>query len=297
MKKILFISLLLISVNYSIYASAKTITTITPLQPPAAYGNYPNCSYDSYPKVGQLEQTIFNTTFANEDIYSRLNRIETKIFRRTNSNIDLSQRVDVITQAIEPSAMYNIPLDNLARIEYKLFNRSYVNDDVETRIIRLEKEMLGAMQQGELDERYQVIAEASKHYNAFPPDNYIGNQPFQSFSSNSRPYQSYQNQYLASNNFGAQKGIFRNLISALTGGVLGGGTLTGFTPPITDPYGSYCSAPYMNNMNNSYAPNNWMQNLFPGSSSGFNDAMQTNTGYSNFTKNTGSGSGVHVLYD
>lgn len=293
MKKILFVSLLLTLININMYADAKTITTITPLQPPVAYGNYPNCSYDSYPKVGQIEQSIFNTTFANEDIYNRLNRIETKIFRKTNSNMDLSQRVDIITQAIEPSSMYNIPLDSLARIEYKLFNRSYVNDDVETRIIRLEKEMLGAMQQGELDERYQVVAEASKHYNAFPPDNYVGNQTFQSYPSY-KPYQSYQNPYLASNNFGAPRGMLRNMLSALTGGALGGGALTGFTPPITDPYGSYCSAPYMNNP---YRPNNWIQNLFPGASSGFNDAMQTNTGYSNYSKDTGSSSGVHVLYD
>lgn len=284
MNKKLLVSISLMLLNSSITTYAYQVTTITPLQPPIgngnSYPNYQNYQNDSYPKITQIEGVIFNRTFVNDDIYNRLNRIETKMFKRTNPNMDLAQRVDIITQSINPASMSNIPLDSLAKIEYKLFNRSYVNDDVETRVIRLEKEMLGAMQQGELEERYAVIASAAKHYNAFPVDNYNGN---------NQQYQKFQQPYIASNNTGGGGGILHNVLSSLIGG-----TLTGFTPPITDSYGGYCSSPYMNNP---YTQNNWSQNLFPGSSAGFNSALQTNTGYSNYSKNYGTGSGAHVIYD
>lgn len=263
----------------SMSAYAYKVTTISPLLPTNGFGNnYQDYQNDSYPKITQIEGILFNKSFANEDIYNRLNRIETKMFRQTNANMDLAQRVDIIAQSINPSEMYNIPLDNLAKIEYKLFNRSYINDDVETRVIRLEKEMLGAMQQGELDERYQVVASAAKHYNAFPPDNYNGDQT----------YQRIQQPYIASNTTGG-KGILHNVLSALAGGAM-----TGFTPPLTDPYGNYCSSPYMSTP---YNQNNWMQNLFPEGGAGFVDYNRTNRGYSNNTRNLGSRSSVHVLYD
>lgn len=287
MKKILFISVALILMNFNFSAYSRTVTTITPLRPPLSNGaDYQSYLNDSYPKITQVEKAIFNKTFVNEDIYNRLDRIENKMFNQTNPNMDLAQRVDLITQNINPSVMCNIPLDNLSRIEIKLFNRSYVNDDPETRVIRLEKEMLGAMQQGELEERYEVVANAAKHYNAFPVDIYNnGNKALQS-----KGYQQYPQQpYIASSNVGGGTGIIHNVLSALTGGAL-----TGFTPSLTDPYGSYCSSPYMTN--NPYQ-NNFGQSQFPGSGAGFSNAMKTNTGYSLYNKNYGTGSGVHVIYD
>lgn len=282
MRKILFISALIVlanSLNFEVEAA--TFTTIAPLQPPLGYGG--NYQYDSYPKITQIEGIIFNRTYSNEDIYSRLDRIESRIFRRTNPNASLSERVDFISQNINPESMTNIPLDNLAKIEYKLFSRSYVNDDPETRVIRLEKEMLGAMQQGELEERYEVVASAAKHYNAFPTEGYGTTNPYRH-----QYQQPYQQPYIASNNVGGTKGILKNVMSALTGGAL-----TGFTPPMTDQYG-YCNSPYMNQ---SYPQNSWLQNIMPNNNSGYNNYMHGNNGYYNDTRNYCTGSGAHVIYD
>ena len=275
MKKLFYtaVILTLVSGATSIATPVRTVTTITPI-PNMGYGT--NYGFDNYPKVSQMEQIVFGMTFQQEDIYNRLSRLESRIFNRTNQNLDLAQRMDIITSQVAPTSMYNISPNELASIEAKLFNRTYVNDDPETRVIRIEKEMLGAIQPGDLNERYEVIAKAAKHYNAFPANTYVT--------------QGLQQPYIAAANTGGGKGLLKNILSTLVGGAL-----TGFTPPITDPYG-YCSSPYINAP---YGTNTtgWSQGLFPGSGSGFNDYMQSNNGYYNYNKNYGTGSGVNVLYD
>lgn len=261
------------------------VTTITPLPPQDNYG------YNSYPKVSQVENILFKQSFDNEDIYYRLNRIEQKMFKKTNTNLSLAERLDYVISRIDPAQMYNIPLDGLAKAEYKIFNRQYPNDDLETRIIRLEKEMLGAMQSGNLDERYEVVASAAKHYNAFP---YTDQQPFgqQPYTYGNTMANGTSNAVPSST--GGVKGVFQNILGAMIGG-----TLTGYTPPMYNNPQNYNSSYYQNsNYPNSYYPsNNWSQNLIPQNSAGFNNYMQSNRGYYNSNRDYGSGSGVHVLYD
>ncbi len=283
MKKLIS-TIVLFSLASGISCVASPIRTVTTISPLPALNNIGNYQYDNYPKVTQLEQLVFGQTYLGEDIVNRISRLESRVFNRVSQNMDLSQRVDILSAQISPASIYNIPENQLAAMEMKLFNRVYGNDDPETRVIRLEKEMLGAVQQGDLKERFNVVAQAAKHYNAFPAQDY-------NYNGNSN---ALLPQYLANANTGTGKGnIFKNILS-----MMAGGALTGFTPPISDPYG-YCSSPYMNTpygLNR----NTWgqQQNLFPGSNgAGFNNYNQSNTGYYNYNKNYGTGSGVNVLYD
>lgn len=279
MKRIFITFAALLTLN--IPTLAYQVTTITPI--PQSNAGY----YNSYPKITQIENMMFNRGFENEDIYSRLNKIEQKMFNTTNPNASLSERVDNILGKIDPGALYNIPIDKLSQIENKLFARTYSNDDTETRIIRLEKEMLGAMQGGDLEERFQTVAEAAKHYNAFP---YQEQQPYYG-------QQTYSPNMATAANTGGVKGIFKNILGAMVGG-----TLTGYTPPIyNNSYAYNNNNPYYQNSvyPNSYsAGNNWGQNYLPQSnSSAFNSYNQSNRGYYNKDTNYGTGTGVHVLYD
>lgn len=301
MKKLLLLCILSVAISPSCFAddTVRQVTTFTPL--PNQYSNYgytvdPNVGY---PRVTQIESAIFKRTFQNEDISRRLDRIESKLFNHTNSAMDLSSRVDLISQNINPATLANIPLNNIARIERKLFGRSYDGEDPEARISRIEKEMLGATQSGSLEQRFMTIATAAKNYNAFP--------------STTNPLAQAGQVYNYNNSGG-----FKNALKTFFTGYANG-TMTGYTPPIYDPSGYYnnynnyayqTASPYTTSYTNSpyttsyqttspyYASQNpYMTNRFGSSGYGYNDYMKTNTGYYNYGKNIGSGSGVHVLYD
>lgn len=272
-----FTLLILILLIFCSCANARTATTITPLP----IGNPFAQDYESYPRVSQIESTLFGRNFENENIYYRLERIERKIFRRTNSNLNLSQRLENILAAVTPTQNINIPINELARIENKLFARTYPQDDIETRVIRLEKEMLGAMQNGDLEERYQVIASAAKHYNAFP---------YQTNNYQDNAYQAYQQDaYNSAGNSTGTKGFFKNIL-----GIVAGGALTGFTPPLYNyPNGNYNNYGYPS----TYSGNAYNSGFWPQTSNGFSDCYSGNNGYRNTYRSYGTGSGVNILYD
>ena len=120
--------------------------------------------------------------------------------------------------------------------------------------------MIGAMQQGNLRQRYSVVKTAAKHYNAFP-EQYARNSAFT------------PNAYYSST---PKKGLLTKLVDFLAGG-MGMGTMTGFTPPLYDPYSQFTPG--------AYGSGAGMQDYYMGSNGGF---------YNN--KNIGSGAGVKVFY-
>ena len=76
--------------------------------------------------------------------------------------------MDNITKNMDSGVMYNISNNDLVKLERKVLGRTYEFDDTESRITRMEKEMLGAMQSGNLKSRLETIKTASKHYNSYP---------------------------------------------------------------------------------------------------------------------------------
>lgn len=262
MRKQLFIVFaLLIAANPSF---AYKVTTFQPLAP--AYQNLANAqgAYENYPKIAQVEAILFNRSYDGQNIYNRLSRIEQRLFKRQFKNMPLASRVDNILANVDEGQMYGISTRDLAKLESRIFGRTFPTDDSDTRITRLEKEMLGAMQQGNLRQRYAVVKNAAKHYNAFPqqtarnsaftPNNYYNQAPKQSILTR----------------------ILDNVVGGFGLGSMAGGSMTGYTPPLYDPYSQYNQS-------------------IPGAGAGMQDYfMGNNGGYYN-NRNIGSGAGIRIL--
>lgn len=233
-------------------------------------------NYTTYPKISQLENIIFQKTYENEDIEKRLERLEKKTCARSFTGADLAWRTDNIISHIDQSELYNIPSKDLAFVEKKILGRSYKKDNLENRLTRLEQKMLGAVQSGKPDERYQTILTASNHYTDFG-----NNTP--SFG----------------NTIGLTQGNgLKNTLQNIFGSMFNNGYMTGFTPPISSydynvPYGfSPNYGPYgprmpyyspYHNYNRGYGNN------------GYHRSIRTNTGYYNSFGQTGSGCGINIL--
>lgn len=229
---------------------------------------------ENYPKITQIEYALFKRAYEKQNIYTRLSRIERKLFKRNYNNLPLASRMDNITKNIDSGVMCNISNKDLIKLEKKVLGQTYEGDDTESRITRMEKEMLGAMQDGDLNTRLETITKASKHYNSYPE--IVQSQtiyPQQSY------YQSAPMGYYSPSNYGYWNtrtnqtgigGFFRNLIGSAFNGY-SGGTMTGFTPPIYDPY-------------NRFAPG-----------MGVIDEYRSNTRSYINNRNYGTGSGVRIL--
>lgn len=229
---------------------------------------------ESYPKITQLEENIFKRNYEKENIYSRLTRLENRIFRKSFTGMPLASRVDNLLANIDTGIMYGLSSKEIAKLEMKVLGRTYLNDDTESRITRLEKEMLGAMQGGNLKERYETVKTASKHYNSYPEiaqsqvvypqRSAYGYSPYTGYNPNTRRYV---------NQGGGVSGILQNIAGRIFGD-FGPGTLTGYTPPIYDPYNPYG---------------------FNSSGMGQQDYCYGNAGGYMRNRNIGSGGGVRIL--
>ncbi len=257
MIKKIFISLVLFSVISPAHAyKVKTFKPLMPmdiqtLQPQVqdALGSANNAqvvsSSSSYPKITQLELGIFRKSYEREDIYSRLTRLENKVFRRSFTGMPLASRVDNLLTNVDMGLMHGITNRDLSKLEMKVIGRTYPNDDTESRITRMEKEMLGAMQGGTLKERFETVKTASKHYNSYPEivqsQTVYPHYAMGGFGYSPQMQSSYSGNYrgFGQPTFGGVNGLVQGLIGRLFGGFSGAGMLTGSTPPIYDPYNPY----------------------------------------------------------
>jgi len=253
----------------------------------------------AYPKITKLESIILNKTFEDDDIEHRLQRLEKKTFSRIYSGSDLAWRVDNISRKIDQSELYNIPSKDLANLEKKILGKSYKKDNIENRLARLEQKMLGAMQSGKPDERYQTIQTASNHYIDF---NNAIESSLNSFNANS------------TQPTGGIKNAFKNVFHTITNA----GSITGFTPQIS-PYGY--STPYgfdhrygtfgprnpffsHNPINNNYGPHFYHNHRKPIINrvsspyqrySPYNRPTTSANQFYDYNTNYSSGLGVHIL--
>ena len=252
-------------------AFAYKVTTFQPLQPvsrlpvPATTANQLSrrTTHENYPKISQVEGILFHRTYEREDIYNRLNRIEQKMFRRKFSGMPLASRMDNILANVDEGMMYGISSRDIAKLESRVFGRTFPQDDAETRITRLEKEMLGAMQGGNLRQRFQTVKTAAKHYNTYP----------EIAARNSAFSPNYYNSPRM------QRQSFLGKFLDYVAGGFGMGTMTGFTPSMYDPYSQF----------GGYSQYN------PGNGAGMQDYYMGNTGGYYNNKNIGSGAGVRIL--
>lgn len=232
MKAKKFFLVIVLSIFVTQPSQAYKVKTFQPLQiAPLQVQNEEPTLTENYPKITQLEINIFKRTFERESIYKRLARLEHRLFKSEYPNMPLASRVENILANVDAGVMYNISEKELAKLEIKILARTYPNDDTESRITRLEKEMLGAMQSGNIKDRFETIRVASKHYNSYPE-----------IVQSQNAYQSYgMNHRFNSRGFG---GFMQNFLGAILGN-MNTGAMTGYTPPIYDPYNPYAqTTPY-----------------------------------------------------
>lgn len=278
MKRTLILCLLFILSNNLGYCATTFFPPLQPITQDAFQDNSDTNSITSLPdpfarpannnysEVSKVEQSIFGRSFENQDISTRLSRIERSIFSRTYSNVPNSQRIDNIISNFNQINKYpNISQNELSKMESKIFHQAYKNDSTPRRVERLEQQVLGATQSGDLTSRYKTLLIASKAYNQ-------SNTDYANISPNTITQ-------------GRWKGLggLSNYMS---------GTMTGFTPPIT-PYGYN---PF-NNFNNVY--NSYTRPYTNGysSSSGYGNMPGRNTGYREYNgvENCNTGVGVTIL--
>lgn len=219
--------------------------------------------------VNRIEQSLFGRSFGNQNVASRLSRIEKSLFNTTYPSAPVTQRLDnVISNFNQLNKYPNISRNNLSKMEAKVFGQSFPQNSTDRRIERLEQQMFGAVQGGEMIARYKNLLTASKNFNA---DNIIS---------------SYYPAPLGAPRLRNVLGNFNNM----------GGNMTGCTPPI-DPNCDY---------DNDFASNGNMGGNAPfasfggGGGSGIYRGYGTSNGPFGYSSgesfnNYGSGAGVHIL--
>ena len=201
-----------------------------------------------YPKINEIENSIFGQNFSNEPIEIRLNRIEQKLFKREFSSNSLYDRMEKIVKNVDEASVSSNDKKTLASLEKKFFGKNYTNDTIQTRTLRLEQEILGAAQNNSnnLSKRIEMLKTASN--NSYSP---VQNYGF------------YNNQGLKNK----IKNAFNNTR----------GTMTGFSPSC-DPYFNNF-APNFNKYWGQNSSQNYYQNY------GQNYAMVPNMNYQNSMSN------------
>lgn len=228
----------------------------------------------NFPKINDIERVLFGKVYSKQDILLRVARIEKSIFSVTYPNMVLSQRVDNILMNFNQMNQYpNISKNTLLKMESKVFNQNFAQNDIETRIEQLEQKVLGTVQSGDLNTRYETLKAAISGYKSNNPSAYNNDYVQSQMMSMSMPM----------SNQNGRRGI-GNILSSMLGG---GGCMTGFTPSI-NPYVNSGYNNYSNNvMNyaNSCGPNNY----------GYYNGNRTNRGYSDAFSSFGTGTGVTIL--
>ena len=122
------------------------------------------------------------------------------------------------------SKMFN----KLNRLERKIFNRSFNEDSIENRIVRLEEQIFGTIQSGDLVARYNILQKAVPRY--------------RSYTSQS------VDPYCVAPNATNWRGLAGSLGNFFNNSFMG--YPTGITPPIMPMYNTYTPDFYRGNFSN-----------------------------------------------
>ncbi|MFR1673180.1 MAG: hypothetical protein ACLSWI_09580 [Candidatus Gastranaerophilaceae bacterium] len=222
----------------------------------------------TYPKITQIEKTILGRTYEHQDLDLRLNRLEKSVFNKTYPSMSYDERVNNIIVNYNTNSTSDINLNNLSRIESKVLGRNYAFDTPKSRVERIEEKMFGAVQSGNISERFETIKHASKNYKSYSA--YANQDPYGTCYQNS-------NRGYAAPPVVSTTGI-RSMLGSM-GNYLWGGYPTGYTPQMDPAYMDYFEAERA------------MQN----GGSGEEIDMRSNTGYYRSNTQRQSGMGVTML--
>lgn len=229
------------------------------------YANY------EYPRITEAEKTILGRTYEKQELGLRLNRLERSVFNKTYPTMSYEQRVNNIIVNYNGNTNTEIPLSALTRLEEKVMNKNYSFDTPQVRIERLEERMLGASQSGNLRERYNKLAQASKSYDRQMASKYPQYSQYSGYSNS--PYGNGSQYYSPPIVAG---GGWRGMLGSM-GNYLLGGCPTGMSPQMDPAYMDTFEAERY------YGDGGESTNI------------RTNRGYSNSNIQRGSSTGVTIL--
>lgn len=171
----------------------------------ATYRNYPNYNRGYYPRY--FRPNPYRQNYYNNPPVIYRNTVNRKSSNEKNISGDFS---------------------GLDRLEKQILSQNYNYDSVETRLERLENNMFGAVQSGSLQDRIELLQNASKSYKAYSPN--------QDYAYNNSYYPYRAPIFTGSTGSNWKNMLWGNFRNQLTG------TPTGFTPAMDPAYMDYFEA-------------------------------------------------------
>ena len=110
-------------------------------------------------RLSDIEKTVFGKDYQKQDLNLRLNRLEKSMFNKTYPNMNADERIDNLYAGYN-NQVKSVAPEEIAELEKCVWGRSYGNDSAETRVSKLEEEVLGAIQNGDLSKRIETLEQA-----------------------------------------------------------------------------------------------------------------------------------------
>lgn len=175
----------------------------------------------NYSRITEIEQSLYGKTYQGQNIANRLSRIERSLFNKSYPSSTNLQRLDNVVSNYNQINRYpNISTNVLSKLERQAFNQTYPQYNTQRRLERLEQQILGATQSGDVNARYELLKTAARNYH---PQSYAASDTNSLLNSMARNT--------------TRRGMLGSLGGI--GGIGGmGGVMTGFSPPI-NPYSAY----------------------------------------------------------
>ena len=206
------------------------------------------------------------------------------------------------TRTVTVKRTSNLNSGQLSKIERKVFGRTYVGDDATNRLQRLESNVYGAIQRGDERNRLTRLSSATQNYSNKYPEYAYNNSYYNYNNYYNNPYYNRYTPYRPYNRLPRLRNVIRNLRN---------GSLTGYTPPLSNSFNNSMSSSlgnylgynntqnsyynpgfgYSNSQNsyynNGYSWSNNYQNPFSGSTySTYSNPQNTNIYYTSTNGNT-----------
>ena len=185
----------------------------------AKQGFQPLMTANAFNRISQTEQTILGQTYENQRVDLRLERLEKNVFNRTYPRLSYEQRLNNIII----NYRNNNAISGLNKLEQKVFGEIYNSDTDESRISRLEQEVMGTVQSGNLVSRYKNLQKiVPTYYHSNRVVNHSAGLPVMRTGGGWR----------------GLAGSFANFLNSYSTGYP-----TGYTPQIQSPYINYDYGP------------------------------------------------------
>ena len=165
MKKFLLLSTILLLIGQC--ADAGILTSI--------FGRNPNCYHNGYYNPYNNYYTPQYRGY-NSNIRQRLYNRQPHYYNNYYNQRPIIYRTNFRKSMDTAEKFVSNRFDGIDRLEKRILNETFKGDTTITRIERLEQQLFGATQNGSLDERFELLQNASKNYKAFAPQQEVQRQ-------------------------------------------------------------------------------------------------------------------------